>query len=188
MVNYEPQNNFLKWLSGFVDGEGFFSIFLITKKLGAKEHARYQPCFGINLRNDDSDILHEIKEKLGFGQSISTRHKSRRLTDNRGSEYQTNPTVEFRVASIKDCLKLVEIFRQFPLRTRKRLVFEVWAEAVKELAKGKSKNLTLIESYCNTIKMLRRYYPLPEIPNIISQVEDYLNSSAEANKNKEEVK
>lgn len=163
-------SKFLEWLSGFTDADGFFN-------LSKKKDNTFIFRFGINLRDDDAPVLQTIKDTLGFG-TISRKLRRRNLVNTAGQSYATNPQVEFSVCSIKDCLKVVDIFSNHPLRSKKREVFEVWSKAVKEYAKGSHKNKRLLELYCIEMHELKKYQGRPE--SIASEIEHFLQENRQA--------
>ena len=101
-----PDSDWCKWFVGFVDGEGSF---IIKRNRGQWVSAEFR----INMRADDKPILKEIQEELGFGKLY--RNVSRK-----------NPHCEFRVSHRKQCLHLLKIFDQFPLKSRKKNDYQVW--------------------------------------------------------------
>lgn len=65
-----------------------------------------------------------IQRELGFGQvaQYAPRHDPRGIT--------SNPQAIFSCYSKSDCLKLVALFDQHPLRAKKARDYAVWREAV----------------------------------------------------------
>nr|QVG61567.1 hypothetical protein [Rhizoctonia sp.] len=53
------RNQFSSWLTGFIDAEGNFQVFLDRHYL--------RVVFRINLHKDDIDVLYRVKEFLGVG-------------------------------------------------------------------------------------------------------------------------
>ena len=102
----------LSWFSGLVDGEGCFLI-------GRVQVPYYEVKFVINMRADDRPMLEEIKNTLGFGR-LAYRQRGK----------IGHPTVAFEVSKATDLLKLVRLFDEYPLRSRKRRDYEVWRVAV----------------------------------------------------------
>lgn len=99
------------WFSGFVDGEGCFGIYFSTSGRVF--------LFKIALRADDINILREIHRHLGIGR-VQVRH-------NRSDD---NPVGSFIIQSIPEhCGVLIPLLRQYPLRSKKREDFEIFAAA-----------------------------------------------------------
>ena len=105
--------SFGHWLAGFVDGEGCFRIHRIRK-------GEYYEChFQIKLRRDDKSVLKKIRDVLGFG----------RIQNIEGGG-NSKPQALYIVTSRDDCLKIADIFLQFPLRAKKQRDFFKWYEAL----------------------------------------------------------
>jgi len=103
------------WLSGFVDGEGYF-------RLG---YNRQIPVavFGITLRADDQPILELIRSYLGCGKPVYIAKGQ-----SRGNE---NPTAMFIVKSIIHLHENVVLqFRKYPLLAKKSNDFAIWKDGV----------------------------------------------------------
>ena len=109
--------SFGHWLAGFADGEGSFGISQPRKSYICKFH--------ISLRLDDADILHECQHRLELGNvGLVKREKLRSPNE--------KPCARWEVGGKIPCLRLVQIFDEFPLRAKKRRDFEIWREAVIE--------------------------------------------------------
>ena len=101
-----------EWLAGFCDGES---------NLGIAEHdGQLQPRFRLNQRDDDGDLVREIHAYLGVG---SLSPKIDRKNPN------ANPQLALVVAG-RDCERLVRLFDEHPLRSKKRFEFPYWRSAV----------------------------------------------------------
>lgn len=74
----------------------------------------------INLRLDDRPILDEIQEQLGFG-NIRIREYPK---------HYRNPMCVWAVEKKADCVSLVEVLEEYPLRAKKAQDFIVWREGV----------------------------------------------------------
>jgi hypothetical protein len=131
-------DSFGHWLAGFTDGEGSFNI-----QRNAKG-ARY--ChFRLVLHGNDRPTLKMIQNELGIG-TLWVGHPA--------SQYGTRAA--WTVQSKSECLKLVEIFEQFPLRSKKSRDFKIWAQAVRNWqthSKGRKSDWSAIddlrEQLCN---------------------------------------
>lgn len=100
------------WLAGFIDGEGCFTIQRVKK-------GSWYCRFAIRVRDDDSAIIQKIQEETGIGRvcPVSARGTSR-------------AQVAWVVVSKADCIKLVALLDQYPLRAKKRHDFAIWKRAV----------------------------------------------------------
>ena len=86
------------FVTGFVDGEGCFAIGLFVSS-DYKMGYRTQAIFKITLKNQDFNLLCQIKDYFGVG-SI-TKHGS--------------TTLEYRVTSLKDLSVILSHFEKYPL-------------------------------------------------------------------------
>ena len=126
-LDLEVPDDFGHWLAGFVDGEG---CFLILVKTGDR-------CIWcqlqIHLRDDDKNILHQIKEITGVG-NIDKRSNQRRR-DEGILEWNA---ITWRVQRIGDIIHvIIPLFEKYPLRAKKRRDFVLWARAARIIqAKG----------------------------------------------------
>ena len=107
------------WFAGLCDGEGHFEVRKGTRR---REGDRAWMCaFHLLLRADDEDVLEEIRERTGLGSILWSRR-----TTVRG----WNPSKGWHVFRKAEVAALADIFRQYPLRTRKARDCQVWQEAV----------------------------------------------------------
>lgn len=104
---------FAHWLAGFIDGEGCFRI---HKEKGGGYYACH---FTLKLRDDDRAILEEIVGRTGIG------HLKPDLI--RGT---SKPAMVWVVQSKAECVKLVALLDQYPLRAKKARDYAIWREAV----------------------------------------------------------
>lgn len=114
------KRSFGYWFSGLVDGEGTFNILL--HKSGPV------PCFKLALRVDDGFLIELIKMQLGFGKIYYYHHTSKGRNN--------NPQVIFQTSKKLELQRLVELFRKYPLRSKKQEDFRIWAEAVRAYQTG----------------------------------------------------
>ncbi len=111
--------DFGHWFAGLVDGEGSFGM-----TLGVRPKNIPNLQFGMGLRSDDKAMLDYIHQTLGVG----TRYdygKGRTSTDG----YKCNPVSHLVINNKAGVGLLVELFRKYPLRSKKKREFELWAEA-----------------------------------------------------------
>lgn len=111
-LNYMDRD-FKNWLAGFIDGEGCFGIYK------RKDSAGWIFRFFIKLRDDDAQILYDCQSYIGGTVRLIA---------------STNPKwggqVVWSVSSRSDCLKLIELLDEHPLRAKKRLDYALWRRAV----------------------------------------------------------
>ncbi len=110
------RNHFASWLSGFVDGEGYFGLgwFNNTSRGKPGPGARFR----IDLRSDDHEILRLIQSYFTVGL-IGDIAK-------RGNGNQ-NPGFRFNINRPRHhVLHVVPHFERYPLMAKKRRDFEIW--------------------------------------------------------------
>lgn len=74
----------------------------------------------ITLRDDDRDVLEDIRRTLGLG--VVGRRPSR------GPNWA--PTATWRVSGRRECQLLVQVLDQVPLRSKKKRDYMLWREIV----------------------------------------------------------
>jgi len=138
------------WLAGFIDGEGSFIIARYKQKGGAIRHC--SPRFHLGLRDDDSAIIQEINERLGFGAIV----RQRPLWDDRyGNRH--NPVTFFQLNSYVDCMKLVKFLDKYPLRAKKAKSYAIWRLAVLEKMKGPKQDKAYLLRLRDELMAANRY-------------------------------
>lgn len=114
----EIDRDFGNWLAGFTDGEGSFAI---TRSVRPTATQTYFGCIiALGLRDDDRAILEEIMARTGCG----------RIYNQKRIEEGSKPRAVWKVFSRADCMRMVQVFDQFPLRAKKARDFTVWREGV----------------------------------------------------------
>ncbi len=105
--------NFASYISGFVDGEGCFSVsFTLRAKL--KTGIEVRPSFSISQNKRNYSVLLEIRDFFDCG-SIRFSKKDQNY--------------KYEVRSITDLVKkVVPHFKKFPLKTSKQKDFEIFAQ------------------------------------------------------------
>lgn len=110
------------WITGFIDGEGCFHI---QKNKNNKMKYGFQilPEFRLVQHIRDIDLLKKVQNyfKMGVVRRNSSRHRT---------------TMEWRVRSIKDLLKLIEHFKKYPLQSKKLLDLEKFKHVVNLVKAG----------------------------------------------------
>lgn len=105
------------WFAGFADGEGTFCI-SHHKPSSRLRTPAYSFVFRLKVRDDDSDIIKEIHDRLGFGrvERVAARHHS-------------NGQIGFVCSSLPDALSLINVLDAHPLRAKKRRDYAIWRAA-----------------------------------------------------------
>ena len=163
MIDHIPAD-FGHWFAGLVDGEGSFGI-----TMGHRSHRKNMPgCqFSLSLRNDDAEVLEYIQRTLGVG---GVHYRERGETNRQG--YLSKPRADLWIHKKGELPLLVELFRHYPLRSKKRLAFEVWARAVDLWTSGEWRGRWTSEKQVvaeemqrlrEEIKLARQYEP-PDYP------------------------
>ena len=98
------------WVTGFVDGEGSFSMYIIKSKTAAIGWT-IEPCFIITLHVRDLDLLYYINNFFSVG-SVSIVGKNAR----------------FRVRSRLELKIIIAHFNKYPLQTTKVVNFVYFCE------------------------------------------------------------
>ncbi len=114
-------------VSGFVDGEGNFSIGVFRqkeKRLGYSVHVIFA------IGQAEREILELTKTVLGCGivSPCKSYHKDRSVR---------KPFFQLRVQDAKDCLcKLVPFFDKYELLTKKKKDYLLWKTVVQMVSRG----------------------------------------------------
>jgi len=134
---------FCQWLAGQTDGEGSFNL--------KHEQERWWLDFTISLRADDLPMLKMIQEQLGRGHCYP--HPPAK-----GANPHSRPRYMLRFANATDTRFIVALFERYPLRSKKRRDFELWAEARKELDKPPlARDLRHLKHLARAIREVRKY-------------------------------
>jgi len=148
--------SFESWFAGFVDGEGSF---IIQRSIRYGERNKspcvtFYPSFHIGLREDDRPVLEIIKSNLGIGYTLPLHRKGKYIYER--SFPNTKDQYMYRVNRKSDSARLVEIFRTYPLQSRKANDFAIWATAVEEKQKQYPDRL-LLQYLFEKLKYERRF-------------------------------
>ncbi len=103
-----------EWVTGFVDGEGSF-----TYSRSSKQIALY---FALKLTDSERPLLEEIQAFFDGAGKIYTA-AARAPTDRSGA---TKTAAYYRVTRRDELMTVVNHFDQYPLRSKKRDVYELW--------------------------------------------------------------
>jgi|SRR6187402_3047789 len=105
--------HFSSWISGFIDGEGSFIIYV------SPDGKVRQRRLVVQLRADDIDVLRKLQGHLMMG-SISVSHSPASAS---------KPLARWSVQSRDDARRLVDHFERYPLMAKKRRDYEIWKRA-----------------------------------------------------------
>lgn len=120
------------WFTGFVDGEGCFSI----------EPKRCE--FIVKLRDDDRALLELVQDALGIG----------RIGREMGPGGNRRPQARWVVSKKRDLIWLTELLDRYPLQSKKANDYGVWREAVIQWYCGSTRHLG---AYRKELQMVREY-------------------------------
>jgi LAGLIDADG endonuclease len=121
------QERLIGWITGFVDGEGCFSIHLVRqphreKRRGYKTGIQVAHQFVVTQGAKSVGCLETMQDFLGVGRL----HCNRRHDNHKEHLYQ------FVVSRRSDLLgKIIPFFQRYPLRTAKRLDFEKFVRCMR---------------------------------------------------------
>lgn len=127
--NFE-RTEFLKWLIGFIEGEGCFTFqynTTTTQKNHQKRGYWIHALFQIGLSITDKDIIYKIKDVLRMGCIYQIKHKSYTGT--------ISNTIYLRIAKIEDLLKLINILDRYRFYTKKGNDYHLWKIGVEIIRK-----------------------------------------------------
>ena len=104
------------WVTGFIDGEGCFHISIFPRK-SSKVGWQVKLVFTITLNGKDYVLLEEIRNFFGQVGTINFKEKT------------MESSVQWRVESVKDLIKIVDHFCKYPLITEKYSDWKLFKKA-----------------------------------------------------------
>lgn len=108
------------WFMGFFDGEGTITLFT-RPCTGNPTYSEYRMNIRIQVRDDDAEAIHRIKNNLNIGRV------SHYIRDHGA----TNPAIAWVVEDIKDLAEVViPLFDRYPLYTKKAKEYTIWKPIV----------------------------------------------------------
>lgn len=139
--NLDPE--FCCWLTGLVDGEGSLQIKHQKKSWWLE--------LTISLRDDEQPMLDMIRAELGRGFCYLHHAKSQ-------TQLRSKPRYMLRFHNAADTNFFVALFERYPLKSKKRYVFELWAQAREELNKpALARDQAYLRHLYQTIRHARNY-------------------------------
>ena len=154
---------FRGWVIGFVDGEGCFSIGLVRQpsRPDRKGYATgYQVSHDFVVTQGASSVscLHDLCEFFGAG----------RVYVNRRYDNHREDIHRYVVCRREDLLeRIIPFFRQYPLRTAKRLDFEKFTSCVELMAEGRHKTHAGLAEIIEVMQTMNRRKPRHELIRIL---------------------
>ena len=142
------------FIAGFIEGEGHFGL---TEANGGQS---FQCLMGLRLRDDDARLITWLRERTGVGTLRPVAAQS-----------TAKPQVEWRVQTQAGCRVLVDLLTRFPPRGRKRLEFEIWAEAVELWNSGSAHRAVLARRLRRELDAVRRFRP-PSAKDVVAVPDD----------------
>jgi hypothetical protein len=121
----ERPSEIASYISGFVDGEGCFSI-TIQKSSNVKLGIQVIPEFHVSQHQNRTEVLKVIKEKLGCGYI--------KPNDPRNPKDQTSVYVVRNISDLRN--KVIPFFKKSPLISIKQNDFKKFARVVSLMGQG----------------------------------------------------
>jgi len=154
---------FRGWVTGFVDGEGCFSIGLVRQpsragRRGYRTGYQVSHDFVVTQGAKSARCLDELREFFG----VEEVYVNRRF-DNHRENLQ-----RYTVCRRQDLLeRIIPFFREYPLRTAKRFDFEKFALCVELVAAGRHKTNEGLADIVEIIQTMNRKKPRHELIRIL---------------------
>ena len=114
------------WITGFVDGEGCFSLYAYHRSRKSKSPNATAE-FSIQLREDDKEVLLGFQRFFGCGTVAACSRQKMRDEGHPNARDQ----VSFKVRKIDDLVaKVIPHFDQYLPRSKKLTDYLIWREGV----------------------------------------------------------
>ena len=126
--NQQERLRFIGWITGFVDGEGCFTIsFFKHPKSRLRLKWQVFPEFVITQGMRAKGAIRKVKKYFGCGEIyLNKRH------DNHHEHL-----IKYVVRNREDLLtRIIPFFKRYPLLSAKRKDFRIFAKVVKMMSKG----------------------------------------------------
>jgi LAGLIDADG endonuclease len=154
---------FRGWVTGFVDGEGCFSIGFVRQPGGLRRsgyRTGYQVAheFAVTQGGRSLPCLHDLREFFGVGQVIvNRRHDNHR-------EHLHRYVVRRRVDLLET---IIPFFQKYPLRSSKQEDFEKFARCVELIAGGSHTTPAGLIEIAEIAQTMNRRKPRHELIRIL---------------------
>jgi hypothetical protein len=159
----ERLTEFRGWVIGFVDGEGCFSIGLVRQpdragRRGYRTGYQVSHDFVVTQGAQSIACLHELCEFFGAG----------RVYINRRSDNHREHLHRYVVCRREELLeRIIPFFREYPLRTAKRLDFEKFAHCVELMAGGHHLTRSGLLEIVEIVRTMNRRKPRHDLIRIL---------------------
>ncbi len=151
------------WVTGFVDGEGCFSIGLTRQpdrvdRKGYRTGFQVSHDFVVTQGARSVHVLHELQKFFGVGHvNVNSRHDNHREN-----------LYRYNVCRRADLLNVViPFFRQFPLRSAKQRDFESFARCVELMVDQKHTSIAGLIEIVQIMQTMNRQKPRHEVLRIL---------------------
>jgi LAGLIDADG DNA endonuclease family protein len=154
---------FRGWVTGFVDGEGCFSIGFVRQPGGLRRsgyRTGYQVAheFAVTQGGRSLPCLHDLREFFGVGQVIvNRRHDNHR-------EHLHRYVVRRRVDLLET---IIPFFQKYPLRSSKQEDFEKFARCVELISGGSHRTPAGLIEIAEIAQTMNRRKPRHELIRIL---------------------
>jgi len=154
---------FCGWVSGFVDGEGCFSIGFVRQpdragRTGYKAGFQVTHEFAVTQGEQSLPVLHELRDFFGVGQVIVNR----RYDNHREHLHR------YVVRKRDDLLEtVIPFFRLHPLRTSKRDNFDKFAKCVDLISSGRHLTVDGLIEIAEITETMNRRKPRQDLIRIL---------------------
>jgi hypothetical protein len=159
----ERLTEFRGWVIGFVDGEGCFSIGLVRQpsrpgRSGYTTGYQVSHEFVVTQGASSVSCLDDLCEFFGAGKVyVNRRHDNHR-----------EHLYRYVVCRREDLLeRVIPFFREYPLRTAKRLDFEKFSACVELMAHGRHKTHAGLAEIVEVMQTMNRRKPRHELIRIL---------------------
>ena len=124
--NQQERLKFIGWITGFVDGEGCFSVSIFrNKKAGLRTGWQVFPEFVITQGEKSLSALEEVKDFFGCGNIFINRSMGR-------NDNHREPLHRYCVRSLNDLkTDIIPFFLENQLRSAKKKDFEKFVRIIK---------------------------------------------------------
>lgn len=154
----EESMDFSWYITGFVDGEGCFSI-SFNRRAKLKTGIEIRPSFSLGQNKRSLQALKDIHAYFGCGAIRFSK---------------SDQLYKYEVRSIGDLMKrIIPHFEKFPLKTSKQLDFEIFAEVCELIYQSKHLNSKHLERIINRSYLMnesgKRRYTKEELLKILAR-------------------